>query len=209
MDDQERHRLATRYRRFAEEEARGRSPRYESFARGVAGDAEVLDFLASLPDEKRQPNLLLAAVRHLHGVAADWPRFRAALLDDCDAVRAVMLARSTQTNEPARSAVLLPVLSRLPQPIALIEVGASAGLCLLPDFYGYDYGRRALAPRPLSVEAPMFPCRGRCRRRCPSSCGVPASISIRSMPPIARRRRGSRRWSGPSRASAWTVYAAR
>lgn len=69
-----------------------------------------------------------------------------------------MLARSTQTNEPARSAVLLPILARLPQPIALIEVGASAGLCLLPDFYGYDYGRRALAPRPLSIEAPVFPC---------------------------------------------------
>jgi hypothetical protein len=158
MNDQDRDRLAARYLRFADEEARGRSPTYESFTRGVAGDAEVLDFLATLPEEKRQPNLLLAAVRHLHGVPPDWPGFRAALLDNADAVRATMLARSTQTNEPARSAVLLPILARLPQPIALIEVGASAGLCLLPDFYGYDYGRRALAPRPLSIEAPIFPC---------------------------------------------------
>jgi hypothetical protein len=45
-----------------------------------------------------------------------------------------MLSRSTQTNEPARCATLLPVLAQLPQPLALNEVGASAGLCLLPDF---------------------------------------------------------------------------
>ncbi len=158
MDAAERDRISARYLRFAEDEARGRSPRYEAFARGVAGDARALDFLATLPDVKRQPNLLLAAVRHLFGVQQDGTDFRATLLANADAIRRLMLARSTQTNEPARCAVLLPILSRLPQPIALIEVGTSAGLCLLPDFYGYDYGRRALAPRPLSVEAPMFPC---------------------------------------------------
>jgi hypothetical protein len=49
-----------------------------------------------------------------------------------------MLAQSTQTNEPGRCAALLPMLARLPEPLALLEVGASAGLCLLPDFYTYD-----------------------------------------------------------------------
>lgn len=158
MDDQNRDRLSKRYLRFADEEARGRSPSYEHLTRGVAGDRAALDFLATLPDEKQQPNLLLAAVRHIFGVQPGWAQFRATLLANPDAIRTLMLARSTQTNEPARCAVLLPILARLPQPIALIEVGASAGLCLLPDFYGYDYGRRALAPRPLSIEAPMFPC---------------------------------------------------
>jgi hypothetical protein len=66
-----------------------------------------------------------------------------------------MLTRSTQTNEPARCATLLPVLARLPQPLALIEVGASAGLCLLPDHYGYDYGRTSLRP---ATTAPVFAC---------------------------------------------------
>ena len=58
---------------------------------------------------------------------------------------------------PGRCATLLPVLARLPQPLALLEVGASAGLCLLPDRYGYDYGHRQLAPA--SPDAPVFPCR--------------------------------------------------
>lgn len=159
MADDERDRLAARYRRFAEDEARGRSPSYEAITRAIADDRGTLDFLLRLPADKRQPNLLLAALRHLFGAQPDWPAFRAILMANAEAVRAVMLARATQTNEPARCAVLLPVLARLPQPIALIEVGASAGLCLLPDFYGYDYGSRGLAPRPLSIEAPMFPCK--------------------------------------------------
>ena len=51
-----------------------------------------------------------------------------------------MRTRATQTNEAGRCAILLPVLAALPQPLALLEVGASAGLCLYPDRYGYRYG---------------------------------------------------------------------
>src|SRR5262249_19045532 len=127
--------VAARYLCFAEVGARGRSPLYEEIARGVAADREVLDFLLVLPAEKQQPNLLLAAVRHLFGTPAGWSGFRETLLANRDAVAAVMQRRSTQTNEPARCATLLPALARLPQPLALIEVGASAGLCLLPDRY--------------------------------------------------------------------------
>lgn len=149
--------LAARFRRFAEIEVRGRSPRYEAFALGVAADAFTLDFLASLPEQKQQPNLLFAALRHACGTPRDWPAFRALLRERADAVRATMLARRTQTNEAGRCATLLPVLARLPQPLALLEVGAAAGLCLLPDRYGYDYGARRLVPP--STDAPVFPCR--------------------------------------------------
>jgi hypothetical protein len=147
-------RLAARYRRFAEIEAHGHSPLYEGLALGVAGDADVLAFLSGLPPDKQQPNLLFAAVRHVAGIQADVPSFRSALLAQPDRVRAVMLSRRTQTNEPARCAVLLPVLARLPQPLALLEVGAAAGLCLLPDRYGYDYGGNRLGDGP-----PVFACK--------------------------------------------------
>jgi hypothetical protein len=43
--------------------------------------------------------------------------------------------------------VLVPLLAALPQPLALIEVGASAGLCLYPDRYSYRYGETVLHPQ--------------------------------------------------------------
>jgi hypothetical protein len=150
--------LSQLYRRFADEEFRGRSPLYEELARGVADDGAILDFLLTLPREKRQPNLLLAALRSLIGTPSGWPQFRAEVLDNEERLRALMLARSTQTNEPARCASLLPVLARLPGPLALIEVGASAGLCLLPDRYAYDYGGRIVRPPPRHRVPPLFPC---------------------------------------------------
>jgi hypothetical protein len=158
LDPQHFAEIAATYRRFADEEARGRSPLYEELARGIAGDQEVIDFLLTLPSAKRQPNLLLAALRHACGTPTDWPDFCRKLAGNRDIIRSVMLARSTQTNEPARCATLLPVLARLPQPLALIEVGASAGLCLLPDFYVYDYGGGLLGPETTEADPPVFPC---------------------------------------------------
>ena len=99
------------------------------------------------PAPKRQPNLVLAAARW-HGAPAPGPYdgLRAVLLDDWDAVRATVLSRATQTNEVGRCATLLPVLAGLPGPLALLEVGASAGLCLYPDRYSYRYPGHAVDP---------------------------------------------------------------
>ncbi len=182
--------IAARFRRFAEVEARGRSPLYEACAVGVAGDTFALEFLAVLPDGKQQPNLLFAALRHVCGTPRDWPAFRATLRDNAPAIRATMLARRTQTNEAGRCATLLPVLARLPQPLALLEVGASAGLCLLPDRYGYDYGVSKLTPAPMQQR--------RCPRRIRESRGGSASTCIRRTSPTRRIARGWKRWCGPS-----------
>ena len=149
--------LAERYRRFAETEARGSSPLYEHLALHVSGSGDVLDFLMTLPADRRQPNLFLAAVRHVVHAPRDGPELERLVAAHGPAIARVMRNRTTQTNEPARCAVLLPLLARLPQPLALIEVGASAGLCLLPDRYGYDYGRARL--HPADIGAPVFPCR--------------------------------------------------
>ena len=131
--------IASLYRRFAETEAHGRSPLYEQLALEIAGDESTLQFLSAFPRAKQQPNLLFAAVRYVCGTAMDWEHFRTSLLVSQKTIREVMMKRRTQTNEPARCATLLPLLALLPQPLALLEIGASAGLCLLPDLYAYEY----------------------------------------------------------------------
>lgn len=150
-------RLAQTYADFAEKEARGRSPLYVEICLGVAKDAEWLKRLATLPKDKRQPNLLLAAVKYLHGTARDWPHFRALVVEDWERIAQIIAERRTQTNEPARCATLLPLLAALPQPLALLEVGASAGLCLLPDFYSYEYDGHFVAASQ-GGGAPLFHC---------------------------------------------------
>ncbi|MCI0636790.1 MAG: DUF2332 domain-containing protein [Actinobacteria bacterium] len=131
------------YRGFADREVRGVSPLYQEFALEVAQDADVLAFLRTLPEAKRQPNLLLGAVKYLTGVLPDYGAYF--VVGHQDDLRDLMSVRSTQTNEPGRCAVLLPLLAALTQPIAL-EVGAAAGLCLLPDRHRYDYGGRRVGP---------------------------------------------------------------
>src|SRR5438477_4198664 len=83
-----------------------------------------------------------------------------------------------QTNEPARRATLLPVLARLPQPLALIEVGASAGLCLMADRYGYDYRRGLVRPSVDQLDPPVF------------SCVVTATTPVPTAPPRVTWRAG-------------------
>jgi len=131
--------IASWYQRFAQAEAHGRSPLYEQLALEIAGDESTLEFLSAFPRDKQQPNLLFAAVRYVCGMPRDWNHFRTSLLVNHRTIREVMMKRRTQTNEPARCATLLPLLALLPQPLALLEIGASAGLCLLPDLYAYEY----------------------------------------------------------------------
>jgi hypothetical protein len=152
--------IRDRYRDFADREAKGVSPLYERLARYVSESHAPIEFLAALPRPKQQPNLLFAAVRHLYGTPRDGRHLEELILEHAEPIREVILARGTQTNEPGRCATLLPVLAQLPQPLALLEVGASAGLCLLPDFYGYDYGRTRLMPEnDDGYDVPVFPCR--------------------------------------------------
>lgn len=148
--------IAQNYRRFAEREAAGRSPAYESLAGAVADDHSVLQFLEVLPQGKQQPNLLFAAARFLLDSVPDVGALRQLVKRNPEQLRQVMLDRRTQTNEVARCATLLPTLAQLPQPLALIEVGASAGLALLLDRYSYDYDGHRI--QGLDPSAPTLRC---------------------------------------------------
>ncbi|OSP05271.1 DUF2332 domain-containing protein [Microbacterium sp. LEMMJ01] len=141
-----------RYARFAATEAPGRSALYAEWAAGVAADPEIRELLRRIPPTRRQPPLVFAVSRLLgagHGSYRQWREF---VLAQADGLVAECTRRALQTNEPLRTAALLPVLSEIDGPIALLEIGAAAGLCLYPDRYSFRFTdrdghvRRALDP---------------------------------------------------------------
>src|SRR3954452_15086832 len=113
------------YAEFAARECHGVSPAYECLSIAVSRDGEMIARLDTLPAAKRQPNLLFAAVRFLDGPVTDPEAFLEFTAANWPAIETEMLNRATQTNETGRCALLLPILAALPQPLALLEIGAS------------------------------------------------------------------------------------
>jgi hypothetical protein len=126
------------YLRAAEELAQTSELQVE-WARGVAADADVVALIDQLPREHRQPSLIFSVCRWLGAPAEGWGALRGFLLQEWPRVEAAARERRTQTNEVGRCAPLLAALDRIPGPIALVEVGASAGLCLGVDRYAYRF----------------------------------------------------------------------
>ena len=127
------------YLRMAEHELHGVSPSYEALCQAVAASETTCALLDRLPVGKRQPNLLQGAVRFLGSPVDDPATFLDFATAQWDIVADTMMTHRTQTNEPGACATLLPLLASLPAPLALVEVDASAGLCLYPDRYSYGY----------------------------------------------------------------------
>lgn len=125
--------------RRAAVELRGTSQLQTAWAEGVASDPAVAGVLAALPREHRQPSLIFSVANLLGAPASGYPVWREWLLAHADAVAAEAAARRTQTNEPGRCAPLVAALARIPGLLALLELGAAAGLCLLPDRYSYVF----------------------------------------------------------------------
>ncbi len=158
--------LSARFRRFADRECRGVSPLYQGLARAAAKDEELLALAAQAPPEQPRPNMLFAAVRVLLlGAEGDdplacfypdltvevvparraFPAFRAFCLRHHGRLAEILRTRVVSTNEPARSACLLPAFALAARrggaaPLHLVEVGASAGLNLIWDRYAFAYG---------------------------------------------------------------------
>jgi hypothetical protein len=131
--------ITARYRRFAEIEAPGRSDLYADWAAGIVADPALRSVLARIPETHRQPPLVFAVTRLLGAPEEPYPAWAPWVIAHAEAVVAECAVRSIQTNEPLRCAALLPALALLDGPLALLEVGASAGLCLYPDRYSYRY----------------------------------------------------------------------
>lgn len=137
--------ISERYLRFADE-AEGSSPLYAALARAVAEDPLLCRSISELPERCHQPNLFFAAVQYVTGSAPEnGTDLSARTATHWDDISATMRSRYTQTNEANRCSALLLGLHDLPQPLAVVEVGASAGLCLQLDRYTYQYKGADLA----------------------------------------------------------------
>ncbi len=176
--------IAAAFRRFADRECHGIAPLYQVLAAAVAEDESVLSLAAEARAGQPIPNMLLAAVhyllladaddplaRHYRSLtpdpappAAAWPLFRQFCLANRAAITELLRSRAVNTNEIGRAACLMPAFARVARRVGrahlhFVEVGASAGLLLLWDRYGYDYGEGAIAGDARS------PVRIHCRRR--------------------------------------------
>jgi len=120
-------------------EAEPSSPAWARVCRQVAATPSLATVLDRLPGVARQPNLFLGAIKYLGGPLDAGPELPRWVASHWPQIERLVTTRFTQTNEVGRCAVIAPVLASLPQPIALIEVGMSAGLGLFPDLYGYRW----------------------------------------------------------------------
>lgn len=158
--------LKDAFERFARVEAPDLdSPMYAELAAGVAGDDELLALAAGRQRGQPAPNMLFGAVQYLllqgveHPLAAHYPilsgpepppgpafpAFRAFCLEHREAVGELIATRRTQTQVVRRCTCLLPAFGLVHReaeaPLALIDVGASAGLNLNFDRYACRYLR--------------------------------------------------------------------
>ena len=156
-----------RFLLFAKNECHGSSPVYEYLSLQIANDTEILTLVLQSNHHQPLPNILFGAVHYLllqnvnHPLANFYPTiknpvvkeisahtyslFRNFCFEYKSAISALIANRIVHTNEVLRSACLFPGFSYIDSlinhnPLAVIEIGASAGLNLYWDKYCYDYG---------------------------------------------------------------------
>ncbi|MEO5742756.1 MAG: DUF2332 family protein, partial [Vicinamibacterales bacterium] len=156
--------LAQRFVRFASEARDHAGPLYAALSSQIAQDEQLL-VVARHVRRPPVPNVFFAAVHFVlapmperelaafYGSLCDDPRppdgayqpFRDFVLSNTATLIPLLETRITQTNDVSRCSFLLPAFTLVHRasglrPLALIDVGCSAGLHLRWDRYHYDYG---------------------------------------------------------------------
>lgn len=160
--------LSKTFLNFAEKECKGSSLLYEYLSIKVSRDAEILTICKNAGVGQPIPNLLFGAVHYLllkgreHPLKEFYPSivsnpkpyrdsfkfFRDFCFDYRKEIESILKTRLVQTNEVRRCAYLYPtfctIYEQVKKPLALIEIGTSAGLQLLWDKYSYSYEQNDL-----------------------------------------------------------------
>ncbi|SDW18082.1 DUF2332 domain-containing protein [Paenibacillus sp. CF384] len=155
--------ISERFRRFAEKECKGSSSLYEQLSSRIAGDDDLLRLASAGREGQPIPNLLLGAVHYLllnefehelkyyyasivpnpRDAAAAFEPFKSFCLLYQGELVQLLTTKLVQTNEVRRCAYLYPAFCLIHhlsnKPLALIEIGTSAGLQLFWDKYRYAY----------------------------------------------------------------------
>jgi hypothetical protein len=176
-----RQELVGAFLRFARTSSEEPSPLYEHLKQAIVQDEELLWLAAQCQPGQPQPNMLFGAVHFLLLRAAAplpplarfyadltaeaappeqaFPHFRAFCLEHQAAIIHILQTRMVQTNEVRRCAYLLPafcwIAARTRRPLALVEIGTSAGLNLLWDHYSYQYHHDQGTLRTGATSAPV------------------------------------------------------
>lgn len=152
------------------QECTGSSELYASLSTFIASDPELLDIASNAGEGQPVPNLLFGAVHYLllkdskHELAAYYASlsdstrpidtelytlFKMYCLDNRSGIIHLIQTRLVQTNEAGRAAYLYPCFCLIHEiaakPLALVEIGTSAGLQLLWDKYSYSYSHEPKA----------------------------------------------------------------
>ncbi|WP_369903327.1 DUF2332 domain-containing protein [Bacillus manliponensis] len=157
--------IATLFYNFSVRECKGSSELYEHLALKVSEDETLLQLASYSKPGQPVPNLLFGTVHYLLLKGHDHPlnRYYESVTENakknmndafehfkdfCEIHRSEIITmlqtKLVQTNEVRRCAYLYPsfcyIYNKVKRPLALIEIGTSAGLQLFWDEYHYSYG---------------------------------------------------------------------
>lgn len=154
--------LTRRFLQFAKKECENSSPLYEFLSYQIAEDSVLQKLASQIPVEQPIPNLFFASIQYLlmeqddllksyYPSFTDTPLpiqesfvpFKEFVLKNQESLLELFKTKLVQTNEVRRCSYLYPMFTEIykeqRKPLALIEIGTSAGLQLGVDQYNYFY----------------------------------------------------------------------